>query len=205
MAVSSDSTERTTVGPDIGDPAALGLAGFGMTTLVLSFGNAGIIKEPGAAAVVFGLAIFYGGLAQLVAGIWEFRRGNTFGATTFFSYGAFWLSFWWLNAHQTAGPDGKPLDIHQSLGLYLLAWALFTVYMAVAALKTSTINLAVLSALALTFVFLGIGWLQNQPTGSIEKVGGYLGILTAVLALYSSAAVVVNSTHRRDVLPTWPR
>jgi succinate-acetate transporter protein len=198
--VSSDTTERSTVGPDIGDPAALGLAGFGMTTLVLSFGNAGIIKEPAGIAVVFGLAIFYGGLAQLVAGIWEFRRGNTFGATAFFSYGAFWLSFWWINTH----PAGAG-DIHESLGLYLIAWAIFTAYMTLAALKTSTITLAVFGALTLTFLFLGIGVLQNEPTGSIYKVGGYIGILTAVLALYNSAAVVVNATHRRDALPTWPR
>ncbi|HEV2634359.1 MAG TPA: acetate uptake transporter [Actinocrinis sp.] len=197
----SSDTERTTVLPEIGDPAALGLAGFGLTTLVLSFGNAGIIKEPGGIAVVFGLAIFYGGLAQLVAGIWEFRRGNTFGATAFFSYGAFWLSFWWINTH----PVGTDPDIHESLGLYLIGWAIFTAYMTLAALRTSTITLAVFAALTLTFVFLGIGWLQNQPTGSIEKFGGYLGILTAVLALYNSAAVVVNATHRRDFLPTWPR
>ena len=197
--MSSDTDTPT--GVVIGDPAALGLAGFGMTTLVLSFGNAGIIKEPGGIAVVFGLAIFYGGLAQLVAGIWEFRRGNTFGATAFFSYGAFWLSFWWLNTH----PAGTDADIHQSVGLYLIAWAIFTAYMTLAALRTSTITLAVFGALTLTFVFLGIGWLQNQPTGSIEKVGGYIGILTAVLALYNSAAVVVNATHRKEVLPTWAR
>ena len=197
----STDTENVPAGPALGDPAALGLAGFGMTTLVLSFANAGIIKEPGGFAIVFGLAIFYGGLAQLAAGIVEFRRGNTFGGTAFFSYGAFWLSAWYFNTHATG------TDNHQALGLYFLAWAVFTAYMTLAALKTSTITLAVFASLTLTFVFLGIGALQNDPTGpaSMTKIGGYLGILTAALALYNSAAVVVNATHRRDFLPTWPR
>ena len=197
----STDTEHAPAGSSLGDPAALGLAGFGMTTLVLSFANAGIIKEAGGLAVVFGLAIFYGGLAQLVAGVVEFRRGNTFGGTAFFSYGAFWLSAWWLLTHPT-GPDD-----HQALGLYFLAWAVFTAYMTLAALKTSTITLSVFAALTVTFVFLGLGALQNDTTGlsSLTKVGGYIGILTAVLALYNSAAVVVNATHRRDFLPTWPR
>ena len=200
--MSTESSEHSA--PVIADPAPLGLVGFGMTTLLLSFANAGIIKEAGGASVILGLAIFYGGIAQFVAGIWEFRRGNTFGATAFCSYGAFWLSFWWLNTHVVAGASP---DIHQTVALYLFSWALFTAYMTIAALKTTTATLAVFAALTLTFLFLGIGALQNSSTGlaSMTKVGGYIGIVTALLALYASAALVINATHKKDVLPTLPR
>jgi uncharacterized protein len=200
--VSSEASEPSVT--VIADPAPLGLAGFGVTTLALSFANAGIIKEAGGLSIILGLAIFYGGIAQFAAGLWEFRRGNTFGATAFSSYGAFWLSFWWLNTHAIAGAGP---DIHQALGLYLLSWALVSAILSIAALKTNTATLAVLVALTLTFIFLGIGALQNDATGlsSLTKVGGYLGIVTALLALYTAAAVVINATHKRDVLPTLPR
>ena len=200
--MSSDASEHSA--PVIADPAPLGLVGFGMTTLALSFANAGIIKEAGGLSIILGLAIFYGGIGQFVAGIWEFRRGNTFGATAFCSYGAFWLSFWWLNTHAISGASP---DIHQALALYLLSWALFTAYMTIAALRTNTATLAVFVALTLTFIFLGIGALQNDATGlaSMTKVGGYIGIITALLALYASAAVVINATHKKDLLPTLPR
>jgi uncharacterized protein len=197
--VSTETVEHS--GPAIADPAPLGLAGFAMTTMALSFANAGIIKEAGGAAIILALALFYGGIAQFAAGLWEFRRGNTFGATAFTSFGAFWLSYWAIGHWGAAG------DIHEALGLYLLSWALFTAYMTIAALKTTTATLAVFVALTLAFIFLGIGALQNDLTGiaSMTKVGGYLGILTALLAWYASAALVINATHKRDFLPTLPR
>ena len=91
-----DATPAQSPGPGIADPGPLGLAAFALTTFVLSFTNPGIFKaEP----VVFGLALAYGGVAQVLAGMWEFKKGNTFGATAFTSYGAFWLSFWYLTGH----------------------------------------------------------------------------------------------------------
>jgi succinate-acetate transporter protein len=197
--VSTETVEHS--GPAIADPAPLGLAGFAMTTLALSFANAGIIKEAGGAAIILALALFYGGIAQFAAGLWEFRRGNTFGATAFSSFGAFWLSYWAIGHWGAAG------DIHEALGLFLLSWALFTAYMTIAALKTTTATLAVFVSLTITFVLLGIGALQNDTTGiaSLTKVGGYFGILTALLAWYASAALVINATHKRDFLPTLPR
>jgi succinate-acetate transporter protein len=184
------------------DPAPLGLAGFALTTLLLSFANAGIVKEAGAITLVLGLAAFYGGLAQFAAGLFEFRRGNTFGATAFSSYGAFWLSYWWIVTHLTAQSG----DIHQALGLFLLGWAIFTAYMTVAALKTSSAVLAVFVLLTLTFLFLALGQFQNgTDPDALTKVGGYLGIVTGLAAWYASAATVINSTHKRDVLPTLPR
>jgi succinate-acetate transporter protein len=197
----SNDAPTTSSPATVADPAPLGLAGFAMTTLFISFGNANIITEAGAGIFVLGAAAFYGGLAQLLAGMWEFKRGNTFGATAFSSFGAFWLTYWWIVTHLSAG------DIHQALGLFDLAWALFTAYMTVAALRTSVATIAVFSFLTLTFLFLGLGALQNGTPApdSLTKVGGWLGIITAALAWYASAATVINSTHKRDVLPTLPR
>jgi len=150
-----------------------------------------------------GLAAFYGGLAQLLAGMWEFKRGNTFGATAFSSFGAFWLSYWWIVTHLSATSG----DIHQALGLFDIAWAIFTAYMTVAALRTSGAVLAVFFFLTFTFLFLGLGAFQNGSPApdTLTKVGGWLGIVTAAAAWYASAAGVINATHRKDVLPTLPR
>jgi hypothetical protein len=174
-----------------------------MTTFVLSFVNANIIKESGAVNVVLALALFYGGAAQLLAGMWEFKRGNTFGATAFASFGAFWLSFWALNK-LSSGPAS---DIHQAVGLYLLAWCIFTAYMTLAALKTNLPVLGVFALLTLTFLFLAIGeFMPDVPApDTMTKIGGWFGIVTAVVAWYASSAGVVNATHGRTVLPTWPR
>jgi succinate-acetate transporter protein len=195
------SNEAPTTTATVADPAPLGLAGFALTTLLLSFGNANIITETGAFAFILGSAAFYGGLAQLLAGMWEFRRGNTFGATAFSSFGAFWLSYWYIVNHLGTG------DIHQALGLFDLAWCLFTAYMTVAALRTSMAVLGVFVFLTLTFLFLGIGALQNgmPAPDTLTRVGGGLGIATAALAFYASAASVINATHKRDLLPTLPR
>lgn len=188
--------------PGIADPAPLGLAGFAMTTFILSFLNANIIKESAGGNVVLGLALFYGGTAQLLAGMWEFKRGNTFGATAFASFGAFWLSFWAIERFAVRGSDA-----HQTIGLFLFSWFIFTGYMTVAALRTNLAVLAVFVLLTITFLFLAIGAWQNTVPGpaSMTKVGGYFGIATAIAAWYASFAGVVNETHRKQLLPTWPR
>src|SRR3954452_7448337 len=120
--------------PIIADPGPLGLAAFALTTFVLSVFNSGILKtgEP----VVLGLALAYGGGAQLLAGMWEFRKGNTFGAVAFSSYGAFWISFWALTAH-LADYKIPASDVGKGVGLYLIAWGIFTAYMSVAATRVS--------------------------------------------------------------------
>src|SRR3954447_10103602 len=129
------------------DPGPLGLAGFAMTTFVLSMFNANLVDVKGT-PVVLGLALAYGGIAQLLAGMWEFRTGNTFGAVAFTSFGAFWISFWALEvfyAKQLGGSAGH------AVGLYLWAWAIFTAYMTVAALRTSGAVLLVFALLTATF------------------------------------------------------
>lgn len=183
------------------DPAPVGLAGFALTTLLLSIINTGLLKEGGAILPVLAVAAFYGGIAQFVAGLFEFRRGNTFGATAFMSYGAFWLTYWWLVQHLAVAGD-----VHNALGLYLLGWGIFTAYMAVAALRVSLAVLAVLVLLTLTYVFLAVGSFQGgAPPQVMTQVGGWFGIVTGLTAWYASAAAVINATHRRTLLPTGPR
>src|SRR3954470_542515 len=122
------------VAPVIGDPAPLGLAAFALTTFVLSMFNAGLVSDKGL-PVVFGLTLAYGGLAQFMAGMWEFRTGNTFGATAFTSYGAFWISYWLLVHFYLVKIPGP--DAGHAVGLYLIAWGIFTTYMFVASLRTT--------------------------------------------------------------------
>jgi succinate-acetate transporter protein len=194
--------QRPTAPADhIADPGPLGLAGFAMTTFVLSCFNAGFFgsKSP-LEAVVLPLALFYGGLAQFLAGMWEFRKANTFGAVAFTSYGAFWLSF---AAYVKFVAPGLGANAGPATGLYLLGWAIFTGYMMVASLRVSRAVAAVFVALFLTFLLLTIG--SFTGSAGIGVIGGYLGLVTAVLAWYASFAGVINATWKRTVLPVGVR
>ncbi|HLJ04553.1 MAG TPA: acetate uptake transporter [Solirubrobacteraceae bacterium] len=193
------------------DPGPLGLAGFAGTTFMLSLVNAGLVGvqhgAPGGGLLpmVAGLAIAYGGIAQFLAGIWEFRTGNTFGAVAFCSYGAFWISFYFI-VHSAAQNTGS--EVFSGLGLYLWMWGIFTTYMFVASLRTTGAVALVFLLLAITFIILGIGnsalaGTTNVTNGTI-KLGGYLGILTALAAWYASFAAVINSTFGRVLLPVVP-
>jgi len=181
------------------DPGPLGLAGFAATTFFLSSVNAGLLPKT-VEAGVFGLAFFYGGVAQLLAGMWEFVKGNTFGAVAFSSYGAFWLSFWYLVNHL---PKASAGDLNKAIGTYLLIWTIFTAYMFIASIRTSGAIMAVFLFLALTFLFLALG--AYGDSSGMTKVGGWLGLLTAIFAWYASFAGVFNATARRAVMPTFPR
>jgi uncharacterized protein len=184
----------------VADPAALGLGAFAMTTFVLSCFNAGLVSDPRLEAVVLPLALFYGGLTQLLAGMWEFYNGNTFGATAFSSYGAFWLAF--AGYVQFVAPGLPLVSAHTATGLFLLAWTIFTVYMTVAALRVSGAVLLVFVLLDVTFVLLT--WGAFADAASVAKIGGWFGILTALAAWYASFAVVTNVTWKRALLPTRP-
>ncbi len=184
---------------NVADPGPLGLAAFALTTFVLSMFNSGLVADKGE-PIVFGLAFAYGGLAQLLAGMWEFRTGNTFGATAFTSYGAFWLSFF---VFVTFFADKVPkADTGHAVGLYLIAWGIFTAYMFIASLRTTAAIATVFLLLTATFVVLGIG--DAGGNASITKLGGYIGIATAAAAWYASFAVVTNSTFGRTLLPVRP-
>jgi uncharacterized protein len=188
--------------PLVADPAPLGLAGFAMTTFMLSVFNARLIK--GGASLetaVLPLALFYGGIAQLLAGMWEFRRNNTFGALAFSSFGAFWLAYAGLVRFIL---PGLATDTHtyQAVGLFLLSWTIFTAYMTIPAIKTNGAVFAVFVALTITFLFLTIGAFGKSTNWT--KLGGWTGIVTAIIAWYASFAGVTNATFGRTVLPTWP-
>ena len=180
------------------DPGPLGLAAFAMTTFVLSMFNSNLVDARGL-PVVLGLALAYGGIVQLLAGMWEFRTGNTFGAVAFCSFGAVWLSFWALNVFYAKGIGG---NAGHAVGVYLWAWAIFTIYMTVAALRVSGAVLLVFVLLSITFILLAIG--TTGPHPSVMHWGGYLGLATAAAAWYASFAVVTNSTFGRTVLPIFP-
>jgi uncharacterized protein len=181
------------------DPGPLGLAGFAMTTFVLSMFNANFVSSSGE-PVVFGLAFAYGGVAQLLAGMWEFRTGNTFGALAFSSFGAFWLSLFVFEVFFAGSIPAA--DLGHAAGLYLWAWAIFTTYMFIASLRTTGAVALVFFLLAITFVLLGIGASGGHET--ITHWGGYVGLATAVAAWYASFAGVTNSTFGRPVVPVWP-
>jgi len=183
----------------IADPGPLGLAAFALTTFVLSMFNANLVGA-GGEPVVFALAFAYGGLAQLLAGMWEFRTGNTFGAVAFTSYGAFWLSFWAFE--QFYASKVPAADVGHAVGLYLIAWGIFTTYMFVASLRTTGAVALVFFLLAVTFIVLGIG--EAGAHENIIHAGGYIGLVTAVVAWYASFAAVTNSTFGRTVLPVKP-
>jgi len=201
--VREDATEGRTgaaaATPTIANPGPLGLAAFALTTFVLSMFNAGLVSSAGE-PVVFGLALAYGGLAQLLAGMWEFRTGNTFGATAFTSYGAFWLSFWAFV--EFFEKDVPKADAGHAVGLYLIAWGIFTAYMTVASLRTTGAVAIVFVLLTITFLVLGIG--NAGGNTSIVKLGGWIGLVTALAAWYASFAEVTNATFGRTMMPTWP-
>ncbi len=186
--------------PVSADPATLGLSGFALTTFFLSMINANLISEA-SIGIVLAVAIAYGGLAQLFAGMWEFRTGNTFGAAAFSSYGAFWISYFVLVV-------AFPSKITQSgIALYLIGWGIFTGYMWIASLRVSVAVSLVFLFLTATFVVLGLGHTSltaAQTTNTTIKIGGYLGLITAFVAAYTAAAVVTNQTFGRTVLPVKP-
>ena len=182
------------------DPAPLGLSAFALTTFVLSMMNANLVSFGKGLPVVLGLALAYGGIGQLLAGMWEFRNGNTFGAVAFSSYGAFWISFFFLVSFDLV--KIAPSEVNSALGLYLWSWAIFTGWMTIAALRTTGAVALVFLLLTLTFVFLGIG--NSGGSASTIHVGGFLGLATAIAAWYTAMAAVVNSTWGRTVMPVFP-
>jgi succinate-acetate transporter protein len=183
----------------IADPGPLGLGAFALTTFVLSMFNADLVSRAGE-PVVLALALAYGGIAQLLAGMWEFRTGNTFGAVAFSSFGAFWLSYFVYV--EFAASKVPAADAGHAVGLYLIAWGIFTAYMFVASLRTTAAVAAVFLLLAATFFVLGIG--NANGDDSVVKIGGWLGLATAAVAWYASFAAVTNATFKRVVLPVIP-
>jgi uncharacterized protein len=186
-------------GSGIADPAPLGLAGFALTTFLLSAANAGWMKAATGAAFL-GYAFAYGGLGQLLAGMWEFRNRNVFGATAFSTYGAFWigLGLWFRDV----APTAKGLEANRDLGWILLAFAIFNTYMLIISTQLNMAVFLVFLTLELTEIFLFIGnFATKTGTGGVITVGGIIGIITALVAWYTSAAGVMNGVKGKVVLP----
>lgn len=179
--------------PTQANPAPLGLAAFALTTFVLSASNAGWYT--GGDTIVLGLALFYGGLGQLLAGMWEFRNGNTFAGAAFTSYGGFWLAFAWT-------VQNKEIPNTTALGYFLLAWGIFTLLWFLGTLRTNLALMSVFLFLTLTFFALAIANLGGGS--SWGQIGGYIGVLTAILAWYTGAAGMLASTKSPIQLPTFP-
>ncbi len=182
----------------VADPAPLGLAAFAMTTFALSLMNANI--WPAAIFPALALALVYGGFAQLLAGMWEFVRKNTFGALAFTSYGAFWISYYVFVKFLVGAL--KPALVPSAAGVFLLGWTIFTFYMLIASMRVSGAVLAVFFVLTITFVLLTIGAFNSNST--ITHIGGWAGIVTAALAWYASAAGVINETFKKALVPVFP-
>ena len=185
--------------PAIADPAPLGLAALALTLLVFSMFNAGLLDRSGE-PVVLGMALAYGGVAQLLAGMWEFRRGNTFGALTFGSYGAFWLSFWLLEQFFAGRIPGA--ERGSAMALFFVSWAILTALLWVASTRTTAVVSLMLFLLTLSFLMLGIG--DAGAHDELVKIGGWFGLATAAAALYAAFAGVINTTYERTLLPLVP-
>jgi hypothetical protein len=197
----SDEIKQVSLTSSTADPAALGLAGFALTTFVLSMINAGLWSA-GGLEVVIALAFFYGGLAQLLAGQQEFKKNNTFGATAFSTYGAFWLSVaFWLLMTSLGAFHGLQLPAAHALGYLLIGFTVFNTYMMIASFKTNTAVMLVFVFLEITFLLLDFG---EFGSAICHTLGGYFGIITALLAWYASAATVINFTFKKVVWPIGP-
>lgn len=176
------------------NPAPLGLLGFGMTTILLNLHNAGIIKELSIVIVAMGIAL--GGLAQIIAGILEFKKDNTFGGTAFTAYGFFWIS---LVLIWTLGAKFPESNLKASMGYYLTLWGIFTLFMAIGTLKHSTVSKMVFWSLTLLFFLLAIGDFANSST--VTVIAGVVGILCGLFAMYDALAQIVNNEFDKEVLP----
>ncbi len=190
-------TEERTAAPvlPVADPAPLGLGAFALTTFLLSAANAGWMGSASGNAWL-GYAFAYGGLCQLLAGMWEFRNRNVFGATAFSTYGGFWigLGLWALLVAPTAGAKAT-----KDVAWILLAFAIFNTYMLLWSTMVNTAVFGVFLTLEATEIILFIGNFAGNT--SIVKVGGYVGVLTALVAWYTSAAGVVNGMLGTPMVP----
>ena len=199
MATYSDMKPELTIAPQqlpkVANPAPLGLAGFGLTTVLLSCINAGLIPAAGANAVV-PLAFAFGGLAQLIAGVLEYVNGNTFGMVAFTSYGCFW--WWYAFMVWTLGAGWIKPPAAAAVALSLLLRRVFTLYMWVATFRSNKGVWTVFLLLWITFFLLSAG---DFGMAAAKTLGGYVGILTGIAALYVSFAEVTNGAFGRTIIP----
>lgn len=178
----------------LANPAPLGLMGFGMTTILLNIHNAGFFPI---SSMILAMGFFYGGIAQIIAGIMEFKKGNTFGTTAFTSYGLFWLTLVALIIMPKMGlADPTP---HAYMGWYLLMWGIFTMFMFLGTLKSNKVLQFIFFSLTVLFFLLAV----RDFSGShfIGTIAGWEGIICGASAFYLAMAEVINEQYGRTVLP----
>ncbi len=180
---------------NLANPAPLGLMGFGMTTVLLNLHNAGLFEI---SAVIMAMGIFYGGLAQIIAGCMEFKKGNTFGTTAFTSYGLFWLTLVFLIYFN--GKFGMPANTMGFLAWYLFMWGLFTFFMWIGTWKANRALQVVFLTLTILFWMLAARDAFHW-TGTWAMLTGYEGIFCGASAIYLAMAQVINENFGRTVLP----
>lgn len=178
----------------LANPAPLGLMGFGMTTILLNIHNAGFF---GMDAMILSMGIFFGGMAQVIAGVLEFRKNNTFGTTAFTSYGFFWLALVGLNLLPEMGLAEAPGSL--AMACFLFMWGLFTFFMFIGTLKISRALQVVFGTLTILFFLLAFG--NYTGSAQILTIAGYEGILCGFTAIYAAMAQVINEVYGRDILP----
>jgi len=176
------------------NPAPLGLMGFGMTTILLNLHNAGIFEL---GSMILAMGIFYGGVAQIIAGILEWKKGNTFGTTAFTSYGLFWLSLVTLIILPEMGIAKAPNN--SAMVAYLFMWGLFTGVLFIGTLKLNRVLQIIFASLTILFLLLALADLTNNS--AIRHVAGYEGIICGFSAMYAALAQVINELHGKVVLP----
>jgi succinate-acetate transporter protein len=204
MSVNEDSTVKLAPQPatapsnPVADPAPLGLAAFALTTFLLSAANANWMTAATTGAFL-GYAFAYGGLCQLLAGMWEFRNKNVFGATAFSTYGGFWIGLGLWVILVAGDSKNSALALTHDKGWILLAFAIFNTYMLILSSQVNKAVFGVFATLELTEIVLFIGFFANNA--SIVKVGGYIGIITALVAWYTSCAGVAGGIGGKIKLP----
>ncbi|QIC14762.1 acetate uptake transporter [Providencia vermicola] len=182
----------------IANPGPLGLLGFGMTTILLNLHNAGFFPL---SSVILSMGIFYGGIAQVIAGLIEYKKGNTFGATAFSSYGMFWLTLVGLLFLPTMGlAEATSPDF---LGIYLLIWGIFTFFMFLGTFRANFALQFIFASLTVLFALLTIGNLTNNAT--LLTIAGYEGIICGASAFYLAMAEVLNEQYGKTILPIGQR
>lgn len=187
----------------LANPAPLGLFGFGMTTILLNLANANVYAL---GSTVLAMGVFFGGFAQIVAGLLEYRKGNTFGMTAFLAYGFFWETFVFIFILPGISGLSAFAPTSTALGYYLFFWGVFTLLMFIGTLRINGALMAVFGTLWILFFLLAIGFLTGAaPTSGLSIATGYEGVLCGLLAMYTAIANVLNEVYGKSVLPLWPR